>query len=78
MAAAQQINLYNYKIQENNMRYLFCCEIPVAIKCWFIGSIFEVIGLVWVILYFFLSMGNPDIAVYSLDFNVNAISLYNQ
>ena len=67
----------NAKVYENNMRYMFCCDIPQSLCCWFIGSIFEIVGCVWVILYFFMSMGNPYITIFSTDFNVNAISYYN-
>ena len=71
------VNLYNNQMYERNMRYLGCCDIPQAYCCWYIGSIFEIIGIVWVIIYFFLSINNPYLAIFSVDFNVNAISYYN-
>ena len=66
------------KVTEQNMKYLFCCDIPTAFKCWFCGSVCEIIGLTWVLVYFFLSMAVPEIAIFSVDFNVNAISYYNE
>ena len=77
MEMERTVNLINIQMYERNMRYLFCCDIPQAYCCWYIGSIFEIVGIVWVLLYFFLSMGNPYIAIFSTDFNVNAISYYN-